>query len=220
MGLEKSALTRLYTHKKTPTWKSIAPRSCLPQLLLLLLQLPLLRNQPLKRTPAAKKSAPRARQAATAISRKLNCENMIIETVVNNPSRTGHSVRKLLEIVKQENKYNNDLALKRALKKLLAENRLVSVKGSGLSGSVKISPEESARRKAAVRKTAAAKKAKIAAKKKSADAKKKAAKKKAQAAKKKKMAANKKAAAAKKKASRRKAAPKKKAGSKKKTAAK
>merc|ERR1712047_211616 len=141
-------------------------------------------------------------QAATAISKKLNCENMIIETVVNNPSRSGHSVRKLLDLVKQENKYNNDLALKRALKKLLSENRLVSIKGSGLSGSVKISPEESARRKAAVRKTAAAKKAKVAAKKKSADAKKK-----AQAAKKKKMAAKKKAAAAKKKASRRKTAP-------------
>merc|ERR1712047_186066 len=139
-------------------------------------------------------------QAATAISKKLNCENMIIETVVNNPSRSGHSVRKLLDLVKQENKYNNDLALKRALKKLLSENRLVSIKGSGLSGSVKISPEESARRKAAVRKTAAAKKAKVAAKKKSADAKKK--------------------AAAKKKASRRKTAPKKKAGGKKKTAAK
>merc|ERR1712004_602907 len=69
-----------------------------------------------KKTPAAKKSAPRARQAATAISKKLNCENMIIETVVNNPSRSGHSVRKLLDLVKQENKYNNDLALKRALK--------------------------------------------------------------------------------------------------------
>merc|ERR1712117_42893 len=118
-------------------------------------------------------------------------------------SRQGASLKKIVAGLQAQG-FTNLPAIKRSLKALIEKDVLVAATGKGLNGSIKINPEESARRK----KAAAAKAKAVKAKKAAAAKKKKAA-----------QAAKKKAAAAKKKARKAAATPKKKAAaSKKKTA--
>merc|ERR1712004_898373 len=138
--------------------------------------------------------------------RKQTASQMVIDALVANPTRKGYSTKKIIDMIKSNNpKISiNELAVKKALKQLIADKKVVKPAGVGLSGSFKISPEESARVKKATKSKAAA------AKKKAKTAAKKAAKK--TAPKKKKKAAKK--AATKKKAVRRNASPKRKTGKK------
>merc|ERR1711957_1065937 len=98
--------------------------------------------------------------------------NIQIEEVLSTvlKSRTGASSKKIIAALADKG-VTNVPAIKRSLKALLEKGVLVSAAGKGLNGSVKINPEESARRKKAA-------KAKVTKAKKALATKKKAAKKK------------------------------------------
>merc|ERR1711931_434078 len=83
-----------------------------------------------KRKPAAKK--PAAKKATISKAKKPTNEALILTMLAANPSRTGNSVRKILNGCKEAGA-TNEAALKRTLKKMIDGNRLVSVKGTGLS---------------------------------------------------------------------------------------
>merc|ERR1712004_243770 len=126
--------------------------------------------------PAAAVAQKRAKAKNTKPQpRKQTASQMVIDALVANPTRKGYSTKKIIDMIKSNNpKISiNELAVKKVVKPA----------GVGLSGSFKISPEESARVKKATKSKAAAakKKAKTAAKK---AAKKTAPKKKKKAAKK------------------------------------
>merc|ERR1712004_902970 len=136
--------------------------------------------------PAAAVAQKRAKAKNTKPQpRKQTASQMVIDALVANPTRKGYSTKKIIDMIKSNNpKISiNELAVKKALKQLIADKKVVKPAGVGLSGSFKISPEESARVKKATKSKAAAakKKAKTAAKK---AAKKTAPKKKKKAAKK------------------------------------
>merc|ERR1712168_1756905 len=100
--------------------------------------------------PAAKKTtAKKAAPIAPAI------EELLSPTL---KPRSGASTKKLISALEAQG-ITNKPAIKRSLKTLLEKGVLVAATGTGLNGSIKINPEESARRKkAAAAKAAKAKK--------------------------------------------------------------
>merc|ERR1712004_901131 len=112
--------------------------------------------------PAAAVAQKRAKAKNTKPQpRKQTASQMVIDALVANPTRKGYSTKKIIDMIKSNNpKISiNELAVKKALKQLIADKKVVKPAGVGLSGSFKISPEESARvKKATKSKAAAAKK--------------------------------------------------------------
>merc|ERR1711992_343375 len=119
---------------------------------------PAAKKSPVKKAPVKKAKKPRNPNAKP---KAPTAAAMIINTLIAVPSRKGLSAKKLIDLIKKNNAgvKVNDLAVKKALKKLIADKKIVKPAGVGLAGSFKISPEESARvKKAARAKTSAAKK--------------------------------------------------------------